>query len=317
MTRKGSGSVLEGLVIEARGGMYLVEDETGHRCLCSTFRGTKTENGDTSLVAVGDCVEVTVTASGAVSEGAITLVRERHSSLVRRRDLRRNRSREKTQVIAANIDQLAVVVSAEEPPLNRRMVDRYLVFAESEEMPVVVVVNKMDIADRERVGKLMAPYRGLGYSVCPVSASEGEGMDALESMLSGKISAFSGHSGVGKSTLINRLVGEEVLRTAEVSAVTQKGMHTTTNAAMLPLPGGGFVIDTPGLREFDLDGITRGNLRFYFPEFLDLMGSCAFSSCTHTVEPGCAVRDAAEKLEIDPERYESYLAIYDTLEEGR
>ncbi len=314
MSRLEEGVAFEGIITEARGGMYLVEENQGGNCLCTTFRGTKTENAGTGLVAVGDRVVVTVTSGGEAVEGVITLVLKRRTALVRKRDVRRNRSKEKTQVIAANIDQLAVVVSAEQPPLNRRLIDRYLVFAESEHMPVIVVVNKMDIADRESVAKRMAPYHELGYSVCYVSGEDGEGIATLRKKLAGKVSAFSGHSGVGKSTLINLLVGEEKLKTADISAWSLKGVHTTTNAMMLGLPGGGYVIDTPGIREFNLSDITRDNLRFYFSEFLAPMHECAFSSCTHTVEPSCAVVRAVEAGGIDRERYESYLAIYETIE---
>ncbi len=303
----------EGLVTEARGGMYFVEKNESRRALCTTFRGTKTENTGTGLVAVGDHVRVTIT-SGEKQEGVITLVRKRHTALMRKRDVRRNRSKEKTQVIAANIDQLAVVVSSALPPLNTRLVDRYLVFAESEHLPVIILVNKMDIADRELVEELMAPYHELGYSLCFTSAENGEGMAALRQMLAGKVTAFSGHSGVGKSTLINVLVGEEKLKTAEISTWNLKGVHTTTNAVMLALPQGSYVIDTPGIREFDLADITRENLRFYFPEFLAPMQQCAYSSCTHTVEPSCGVVQAVERGDISPARYESYLAMYHSLE---
>lgn len=308
------GREFEGIVTEARGGMYLVEGGTGGRCLCTTFKGTKTDNPRTNLVAVGDHVEVTVTAGGKDVEGVIARVLKRRTALERKREVRRNRSKEKVQVIAANIDQLAVVVSAVLPPLNTRLIDRYLVFAESEHLPVTVVVNKMDIADRKTVEESMAPYHELGYSVLYVSGENGEGIAGLRKMLAGKVSAFSGHSGVGKSTLINLLVGEERLETAEISAWSLKGVHTTTNAVMLGLPGGGYVIDTPGIREFNLSDITKENLRFYFPEFLQPMRACAFSSCTHTVEPSCGIVQAVQRGEIHAERYESYLAIYETIE---
>ena len=314
MIRLEKGLEFEGIVAEARGGMYLVEEAMGGRCLCTTFRGTKTENSGTGLVAVGDRVAVKVTAGGDDVEGVITLVLKRGAALVRKRDVRRNRSKEKIQVIAANIDQLAVVVSAVEPILNTRLIDRYLVFAESEHLPVIIIVNKMDIADRKHVEELMVPYHELDYSISYVSAQNGEGIAGLRRMLAGKISAFSGHSGVGKSALINLLVGEEKLKTAEISTWNLKGVHTTTNAVMLGLPGGGYVIDTPGIREFNLSDITKENLRFYFPEFLLPMRACAFSSCTHTVEPSCGVVQAVGEGAIHPKRYESYLAIYETIE---
>ncbi len=307
------GQVFKGIVTEARGGMYLVGIDGGPVCLCTTFRGTKTDNPKTGLVAVGDRVEARVTAGGDTAEGVITLVQKRDTALERKRDRRRNRSKESIQVIAANIDQLAVIASAEEPPLNTRLIDRYLVFAESEDLPVIVIINKTDLVDRTAVETIMEPYLYLDYTVTCLSSLTGEGIDEVRVSLSGKTTAFSGHSGVGKSTLINLLVGGEKLKTAAISSWNQRGVHTTTNAVMLPLPGGGYVIDTPGIREFDLSGITKENLRFYFPEFLREMQHCAYTSCSHTVEPSCGVLQAVSDGRISSGRYKSYLAIHKSI----
>jgi ribosome biogenesis GTPase len=274
------------------------------------------DNEGESLVAVGDRVKFRPKASGTeMPEGVIDHVARRTSALVRRRDIRRNRSKELEQVIAGNIDQLVVVSSADDPPLNRRLIDRYLAFAESEHLPLLLVVNKSDLADPVRLEEALVTYRALGCTICCVSAARRTGLEELRAHLEGKVSAFSGHSGVGKSTLINLLLGRKELKTARISSRTGKGVHTTSSATMLRLPDGGYVIDTPGIREFNLSGITRENLRFYFTEFLRFMPDCGFSSCSHTVEPGCGVVRALESGEIDPERYESYLVLYESLDE--
>jgi ribosome biogenesis GTPase len=302
-----------GLVTEVSGASYIVIADDGTEFRARTFPGTKADNGDTSLVVVGDRVELKLIETGtALSEAVIIFVHPRRSALTRKRDVRRNRSKEKTQVIAANIDQLVVVVSAYEPLLNTRLIDRYLVFAESEKLETIIVVNKMDLEDSTETSELMKPYKALGYTVFYTSAEKKRGMKSLKKALAGKLSAFSGHSGVGKSTLINQLFGYERLKTGETNWKTGKGLHTTSNSVMLLLPGGGYIIDTPGIREFNLADITRENLRFYFKEFLAFMHECAFSSCTHTVEPGCAILGAVESGRIDSDRYESYLAIYES-----
>ncbi len=306
---------LSGVIVRSGGASYIVECDDGRQVRCRTVPGTVSDNAGATLAAVGDRVVFRPKISATeMPEGVIVHVEERRTALVRRREVRRNRSKEKEQVIAGNIDQLVVVCSADDPPLNRRLIDRYLVFAESESLPVLLLVNKVDLADRAELQEALAPYRQLGCDICMVSARKRLGLDELAERLANRISAFSGHSGVGKSTLINRLLGTRELKTAQTSCKTGKGVHTTSGATMLRLPNGGYVIDTPGIREFNLSGITRENLRFYFREFLGYMPECAFSSCTHTVEPGCAVLRAVEEGSIDPERYESYLALLETLE---
>jgi len=305
-----------GRITGTSGAAYMVTTPDARVLRCRTFPGTQGANPDSSLAAVGDEVEVQLTLSGTEAlEGIIMQVQPRKSALIRRRDPRRNRSREKQQVIAANIELLVPVVSAYEPPLTTRLIDRYLVFAESEQLPVLLVVNKMDLDRDAGVRRMMEVYHELGYPVCYVSVYGNTGIGELVDALEGRISAFSGHSGVGKSTIINLLTGVR-LKTSRTSWKSGKGVHTTSNATMLPLQGGGYVIDTPGIREFSLADITKENLRFYFREFLDVMPECAFSSCSHTVEPGCAVRSAVGKGSIDAGRYESYLALFDAFDDG-
>lgn len=312
----------DGTITEVRGTTYMVRLDDGRTSRARTNSATRSSDPDSSLVAVGDRVTLRLHTGGDIRyqvtadttpESTITHVHPRHSALTRQRDPRRNRSRESTQIIAANIDQLVIVTSPREPALNTRLIDRYLVFAESETLTPLIVVNKNDLDPDHHAARQLQPYRHLGYNICFVSALTTHGLDELGNALAGRCSAFSGHSGVGKSSLINLLAGQ-TLRTSGTNCKTGKGLHTTTSTIMFPIAGGGHIIDTPGIREFSLTGITRDNLRFWFPEFRPLMTSCSYTSCTHTVEPGCAIREAATQHHIVPERYESYLAIFDTIE---
>ncbi|TCD47923.1 ribosome small subunit-dependent GTPase A [Chlorobium sp. N1] len=316
---QGSGAAVLSpcMVVEAAGAFYMAEAPDGTLYRSRTVPLTKSHNEGSSLVAVGDMVLLRPSpGEGGVAEAVITEVLRRQSVLSRRRDPRRNRSREKVQVIAANIDQLVVVSSAFDPPPSLRLIDRYLAFAESEQLEPLLIVNKSDLDPKGEAVAAMELYGELGYRVLHLSAKKGIGIEPLLQALEGRVSAFSGHSGVGKSSLINRIQVEKRLQTSRTSSKSGKGVHTTSRAVMLRLPGGGHAIDTPGIREFSLSGISRENLRFFFREFLPLMPSCSFSSCSHTVEPGCAVRRAAEEGLVHPSRYESYLALYEGLEDG-
>lgn len=321
---------LTGTIVEGRGVHFFVRAQNGDVFCCKTFRGTVSENADSTLAAVGDVVYIKPTnpAEGEqLGEGLITRVTERRMKLCRKRDRRTNRSGEVEHVLASNIDQLVIVASPVMPPLRTGLIDRYLAYAESENLDAIIVINKIDLEeDMDALHEELAVYEELGYDVLFVSAMTGKGIAELRKKLMGKTSVLSGHSGVGKSALINKLLGEEELETGEVSHKNLKGAHTTSNAVMLTVEGKrkrgetspeyGFVIDTPGIREFALSGIDRDNLRHFFIEFRKYAPDCEYSSCTHTIEPNCAVIDAVEAGKITVERYESYLAIYGSLEDS-
>lgn len=263
-------------------------------------------------LAVGDRVDLTLDvveegaaepAPGAPRHAVIEGVVPRTSSLRRARDFKRD------QVLVANVDRVFVVVAAMDPPYKRQFIDRLLVGCERDELVPVVVCNKVDLCDepyRELVEEDLAIYGELGYDTLAVSAETGEGIDELTAAFRGKISAVVGPSGVGKSTLLNRTCPGTELPTGEVSDADGRGKHTTTAAELVRLPGGGFVIDTPGLRGFGLWDIDPDEVKFGFREVVAASPSCKFADCGHESEPGCAVRAAVEAGEIDEERFESF-----------
>lgn len=304
----------EGTVIRVEGASCLVQldapaDGAPALVRCPIRRGARFENQGPVRLAAGDRV-------GVDAEGAIAVVRARRSKLTRRASEGHDQGRGREQVVAANVDQLAIVVAARDPPWQPRFVDRLLVAAEKGALAPLVIVNKVDLlepAARANLERGLEIYRRIGYATMLTSARAGAGVEALREALRGRTTVFSGPSGAGKSSLLNALEPGLRLRTAEVSASSGKGKHTTTAASLLPLASGGFVVDTPGVREFGFFDVGEQELPFLFPEFAAFRGRCRYPDCSHTHEPHCAIRAAAESGEIAPARFESYVRIRESL----
>lgn len=297
-----SGKVI---AVDARGALV---DAGGERLFCRV-RGRFYEDlgGQKRPVAPGDDVVVEITAPG---EGSIEEIGPRRSRLSRI-----SAGGGSEQVIAANVDRVAIVVATKNPPLRIGLVDRLVVAARNQGIEPLVVVNKIDLGGGKKIDEVREIYGELGYPVILTSATEREGIDALARELAGRITVFAGHSGVGKSSLLNALDPDLGLKVGEVSRQTTKGRHTTTRAFLLPLRGGGYVLDTPGIRGFALFDVTRADLDIFFAEFEPFIELCRFYDCTHSHEPKCAVRAAVEAGEISPARHAAYLRILSSLEE--
>jgi ribosome biogenesis GTPase / thiamine phosphate phosphatase len=306
---------LSGVVIEVKSNFVTVRTDDG-AYECRTFRSTATENPDSTLVAVGDYVVIKPIVQPTeiqIGEGLITLVKARQTKLSRSRERSTNRSGEAEHVLAGNIDLMFIVSSITEPNIRKGLIDRYLAYAEYERITPVILINKIDLVKPAALDNALEIYRRLNYETICVSVKEHIGIEALKSRLVGNCSVLSGHSGVGKTTLINAITGSR-LPIGELSEKSARGAHTTTHAVMLTVRHGeseGYVIDTPGIREFGINWIPKEELRHCFVEFKALAPHCAFSSCTHTTEPDCAVLRGLERGEIDLQRYESYLSLLD------
>ena len=303
----------EGLVVRSTGSWHDVQVEG--RIIPCRIRGKfrLTEQDVTNPVAVGDQVTIRLNPD---ETGVITEIGERKNRLTRRAAGRRVGQE---HIIASNLDAAWVIQSIRQPKINPGFVDRFLVMAGSFEIPAGIVFNKKDLlraGDREVVGRLHDLYEDLGYPVLMASAATGEGVDVLRDALQERISVVAGPSGVGKSSLLNAVEPGLGLRTSEVSQKTQKGRHTTTYAALFPIAGGGFVVDTPGIREFGLVDLEPDELAYYFVEFRPYLGECHFPNCVHDHEPGCMVQAAVEAGEITEGRYYSYLSLLDSLRLG-
>jgi ribosome biogenesis GTPase len=300
------GAVREGLVVRTESGYHRVLTDDGILVCRAPKRLLQGERTTTTAVVVGDRVRARVLKDGT---GLIQEILPRNNELVRgaaggRRFL---------DVIAANLDLLVVVHSLREPDFNGARLDRFLLLSEAAEVHALIVLNKLDKSSPDEAQAIARPYLAAGYPVLITCAKTGLGIDELRRALIGKISAFVGPSGVGKSTLLNRIQPGLHLRTAEVSEATGKGRHTTTTAELLSLHGGGWVADTPGLRELALRDVEAEDLHLLFPEFRPYITACRFSNCSHREEQGCALRAAVESGGVAEERYRSYLRVYDDL----
>lgn len=297
---------MQGLVIKNTGSWYTVKTVEGSVVECK-IKGNFRLKGirSTNPVAVGDHVEIELNSQNTAF---ITAIGDRKNYIIRKSQ---NLSKQ-SHIIAANVDQAFLVVTVERPQTSTTFIDRFLATAEAYSVPVVLVFNKTDLLDDSlmRYQRMMTDlYETVGYKCVAVSAETGEGMDELMEMLRDRITLLSGHSGVGKSTIINRLLPGVNLRTAEISDVHNTGMHTTTFSEMLPLPGGGYIIDTPGIKGFGTFDMEPEELTSYFKEIFRFSKDCRFSNCTHTHEPGCAVLKAVEDHYIAASRYQSYLSM--------
>lgn len=305
---------MQGLVIKNTGSWYTVKTVEGSVVECK-IKGNFRLKGirSTNPVAVGDHVEIELNSQNTAF---ITAIGDRKNYIIRKSQ---NLSKQ-SHIIAANVDQAFLVVTVERPQTSTTFIDRFLATAEAYSVPVVLVFNKTDLLDDSlmRYQRMMTDlYETVGYKCFAVSAETGEGMDELMEMLRDRITLLSGHSGVGKSTIINRLLPGVNLRTAEISDAHNTGMHTTTFSEMLPLPGGGYIIDTPGIKGFGTFDMEPEELTSYFKEIFRFSKDCRFSNCTHTHEPGCAVLKAVEDHYIAASRYQSYLSMLEDKDENK
>lgn len=302
---------MKGLIIKNNGSSYQVRCDDGTETAAIVkgnfrIRGIRTTNP----VAVGDRVTLTPNTDGTAY---ITAINPRRNYIIRRAT---NLSKE-AHILAANLDLAVLVISLAHPVTATTFIDRFLATAEAYRVPALIVINKTDLLEAEGVESMELLeavtwlYTSIGYRVIHTSASTGEGIDELRQALTGKISLLSGNSGVGKSSLINRLIPGLQLRTAEISATHLTGMHTTTFSEMFPLPGGGYIIDTPGVKGFGTIDFDRYEAAHFFPEIFRESANCRYGNCTHTHEPGCAVLRAVDEQRIARSRYASYLSILD------
>lgn len=292
-----------GLVLRARSGFYTVLTDAGDLVEARLRGRVKKERQSSDLAVIGDRVHVERLSDGT---GAIESVDERRGRFSRRQPGPRGAWRE--DVMVANPDLIAVVFACDRPPPNPRLIDRFLVVAEYNEVPAVIVANKVDLVGPEAASAIFGPYERIGYEVVYASARERIGLERLREVLAGELSIVTGPSGVGKSTLLNALQPGLQIATAEVSEALHKGRHTTTHAELHPLdhPRGGYVADTPGIRELGLWEIPSTELAWCFREFREHLGACAFNDCTHLHEPRCGLRGAVEGGAVSEARYDSY-----------
>lgn len=305
----------KGLVIKNTGSWYVVKTDNDGTLVECKIKGNFRLKGirSTNPIAVGDRVCIVPNAEGTAF---ITEIENRKNYIIRRAS---NLSKQ-SHIIAANVDACMLVVTVNYPETSTTFIDRFLASAEAYRVPVNLVFNKVDLYSEDELrylDGLVNLYTHIGYPCYRISAMNGEGIEALKEDLQGKITLFSGHSGVGKSTLINYLLPDLQIKTGEISSVHNKGMHTTTFSEMYPIGNNGYIIDTPGIKGFGTFDMKDEEVGHYFKEIFEFSSRCKYGNCTHRHEPGCAVREAVENHYISESRYNSYLNILEDKEEGK
>lgn len=299
----------KGPVYKSTGSWYTVKAEDGNFYECRIKGKFRIEGiKSTNPVAVGDHVIFEVETKGDETIGIINTIKERENYIIRKSV----KLSKQTHIIAANIDIAFLLITLNNPPTFTKFIDRFLVTAEAYHIKAVLLFNKIDSYSEDElleVKILAAMYRKIGYECIGISAKTGKNVDKVKEMMYGKVSMFSGHSGVGKSTLINCLEEEINLKTSEISEQHQQGQHTTTFAEMYDLSFGAQIIDTPGIKGFGVVEIAKEELGDYFPEFFALKQNCKFNNCLHLEEPSCAIKEALENEQIAWSRYDSYVQI--------
>ena len=303
----------KGIVIKSTGSWYTVKTTDGQLIECR-IKGNFRLKGirSTNPIAVGDQVELTISQEDSNLEGAITgmitNIIERRNYIIRKSP---NLSKE-SHIIAANIDQAFLIVTIKHPVTTTTFIDRFLVSAEAYRIPCRIIFNKTDLyneAQTAQMNSLIEIYETVGYPCLKISATQNQGIDELKAMMKDKTNVFSGHSGVGKSTIINCIQPGALLKTGIISDSHHKGKHTTTYSEMIDLDFGGFIIDTPGIKGFGLLEMEKEEIAHYFPEMFQLLNNCQYYNCTHIHEPGCAVKNAVAEGQISESRYETYLGL--------
>lgn len=305
---------MHGLVIKNTGSWYQVKTDEGQLIECK-IKGNFRLKGirSTNPVAVGDRVQIVQNQEGTAF---ISEIEDRRNYIIRRAS---NLSKQ-SHILAANLDQCMLIITVNYPETTTIFIDRFLATAEAYRIPVKLIFNKIDVYDEDDtryLDALIHLYSHIGYSCFKVSAKESIGIETLKKELAGKVTLLSGHSGVGKSTLINALLPGTETKTGAISSYHNKGMHTTTFSEMFPVEENGYIIDTPGIKGFGTFDMEEEEIGHYFPEIFQTSADCKYSNCTHRHEPGCAVRRAVEEHLISKSRYTSYLNMLEDKEEGK
>lgn len=314
---------MKALIYRSTGSWYDLKDETGNKWK-ARIKGVFKIDGITSTnpIAVGDWVDIE-TENEIENTATIVGIHDRHNYISRQSPHNKNLH----HIIASNLDQSILIATIKDPRTSQGFIDRFLIASEAYHVPAIIVFNKADTWRNKEIAHFnewKKMYEQAGYTILSMSLHESNGLDEVKTLLTNKTTLLSGHSGVGKSSFLNAVMPELVLSTKEVSGWSGKGMHTTTFAEMYELPGGGKVIDTPGVREFGIVHVSRQELSHYFPEMRELLNHCQFNNCLHVSEPGCAVKNCLEtsqhpggdnKLLLHPDRYISYRSILDSIPE--